>query len=107
MSTKTQKVRPTGSRLLVKRDEAKNTTKGGIVLPEIGKEKPRIGKVVASGPGTINEHTGKLTPPEAKENDRVVFSSYAGTEIKIESEPYLIIEASDVLAIIAGDGDLD
>lgn len=111
MSTGTQtqtkkKVRPTGNRLLVKRDEAKDKTKGGIILPDTSKEKPRLGSVLEAGPGIPNERTGAMVPPEAKPGNKIIFSSYAGTEIKIDGEEFLIIDSGDVLAIIEGATDV-
>lgn len=105
--TKTKaKVRPTGNRLLVKRSEAKDKTKGGIILPDTSKEKPRLGTVLEAGPGVPNERTGAMVPPEAQPGNKIIFSSYAGTEIKIEGEEFLIIESGDVLAIIEDDSDI-
>lgn len=93
------KVKPLGDRILVKRLEAENKTKGGIIIPDTAKEKPREGKVIAVGDGKVDEH-GKRNPLSVKVNDKVLFSSYAGTDIKIEGEEYLIMKEEDVLAII-------
>lgn len=93
------KVRPLGDRMLVQRLEAEEKTKGGIVLPDTAKEKPKEGKVVSVGKGRITDE-GKTIPLNVKEGDRILFSSYAGTDIKIEGEEYLILREEDVLAII-------
>lgn len=93
------KIRPLGDRLLVQRLEAEEKTKGGIVLPDTAKEKPKEGKVVAVGKGKVTDD-GKTIPLNVKEGDRVLFSSYAGTEVKIEGEEFLILKEEDVLGII-------
>lgn len=92
------KVKPLGKRVLIKRCESQ-TTKGGIFLPESAQEKPKHGEVIAVGPGEYNKE-GVLEKPELKEGDKVLFSSYAGTEIKPSSEDeYLIMNENDVLAV--------
>lgn len=93
------KVRPLGDRLLVQRLEAEEKTKGGIVIPDTAKEKPKEGKVISVGKGRITDE-GKTIPLSVKEGDKILFSSYAGSEIKIEGEEYLILKEEDVLAII-------
>jgi len=93
------KVKPLGDRILVKRIEAEERTKGGIVLPDTAKEKPKEGKVEAVGPGKTLEN-GEVGAMSVKEGDRILFSSYAGTEIKIDGEEYLIMKEDDVLAIV-------
>jgi len=93
------KVKPLNDKVLVKRLEAEEVTKGGIVLPDTAKEKPKEGRVLAIGDGKLLE-TGKRAPFQVKVNDRVLFSSYAGTEIKIEGEEFLILSEDDVLAVI-------
>lgn len=93
------KLQPLGDRIVVKRLEAEEKTKGGIVLPDTAKEKPKQGKVVAVGPGRRLEN-GELAKPEVKKGDVVLFESYAGTEVKVEGEDYLILRESDVLAVI-------
>ncbi len=92
-------IRPLGDRILVKRLEAEERTKGGIVLPDTAKEKPQEGKVVAVGSGKLLE-SGKRQPLAVKKGDRILFESYAGTEVKVEGEEYLIIREEDVLAIV-------
>ncbi len=86
-------VRPLGDKIVVKRVEAEEKTKGGIVLPDTAKEKPKEGIVVAVG-------SGKLLEIQVKEKDRVIFTSYAGTEVKIGGEEYLIMNEDDILAVV-------
>jgi chaperonin GroES len=93
------KIRPLNDKLVIKRLEAEEKTKGGIVLPDTAKEKPREGRVVAVGEGKLLD-SGKRSKLQVKENDRVIFSSYAGTEIKINGEEFLILEEGDVLAVV-------
>ena len=95
----TRAVKPLDDRVLIKRLEAEERTSGGIVLPDTAKEKPREGRVVAIGEGKLLD-TGKRSKLQVKENDRVIFSSYAGTEVKVNGEEYLILEENDVLAIV-------
>jgi chaperonin GroES len=90
------KLKPLGNRILVQRSEAK-TTKGGIILPDSAQEKPRQGKVVAVGPGKVDEK-GRVHPMDVKVGDEVLFSSYSGTEYK---EDYLILAEEDLLAVFA------
>ncbi len=91
-------IKPLGDRVVVKVLEEKETTKSGIVLPEAAKEKPQEGEILAVGSGELIE--GKREPLEVKVGDRVIYSKYAGTEIKIDDEEYLILRQSDILAII-------
>ena len=91
------KITPLGDRILVKRLEAEEKTKGGIILPETAKEKPQEGKVEAIGTGKINED-GKVIPLTLKKGDRIIFTSYAGTEVKSAGEDYLLMREDDVLA---------
>ncbi len=92
------KIRPLQDRILVKRIEEEETTKGGIIIPDTAKEKPQEGKVVAVGKGKITDD-GKLQKLDVKKGDRVLFSKYAGTEVNIEDEEHLIIREDDVLGI--------
>lgn len=94
-------VKPLGNRILVKRSSAK-TTKGGIILPDTAKEKPKQGEVVAVGPGKMDEN-GKIQPMDVNKGDVVLFSSYAGTEVKTDEvdAEYLIMSEEDVLGILA------
>ncbi|PMQ00731.1 MAG: co-chaperone GroES [Dictyoglomus sp. NZ13-RE01] len=95
------KLRPIGDRVVVKVLEQEEKTKGGIVLPDTAKEKPQQGKVIAVGSGRILDN-GQKVPLEIKEGDRVIFAKYAGTEVKIEGEEYLILSERDILAVIEG-----
>ena len=91
-------VRPLADRVIVKPIEVEEKTKSGIVLPDTAKEKPQEGEVVAVGPGRYED--GKQVPMNVKEGDRVLFAKYAGTEIKMDGEEYLIMRESDILGII-------
>lgn len=91
-------IKPLGDRIVVKVIEVEEVTKGGIVLPGTAKEKPQQGKVVAVGTGEYID--GKKVELEVKVGDKVLFSKYAGTEVKVDGEEYLILRQSDVLAII-------
>ena len=93
------KIRPLNDKIVVKRLEAEEKTKGGIVLPETAKEKPKEGKVISVGQGKMLDN-GSRASLTVKENDRVIFSSYAGTEIKLSGEEFLILSEDDVLAIV-------
>ena len=93
------KVRPLGDKILVKRVEAESKTKGGIVLPDAAKEKPAEGKVLAVGEGKLLE-TGKRAEFQVKKGDRVLFSSYAGSEIIVDGDELLVMSEEDVLAIL-------
>ena len=93
------KVRPLGEKVLVKRLEAEEKTKGGIVLPDTAKEKPKRGKVVAVGEGKLLDD-GKRSPMQVKKGDEVIFTSYAGTEVKIDGNEYMIMDESDILAVV-------
>ncbi|MCD6107694.1 MAG: co-chaperone GroES [Caldisericaceae bacterium] len=93
------KIEPIGDRLVVQIEESEEKTKSGIVLPDTAKEKPQKGKVVAIGSGKILD-SGKKVPLEVKKGDIVIFSKYAGTEVKLEEEKYLILSENDILAIL-------
>ena len=93
-------VRPLGDKILIKRAEAETKTDAGIFLPESAKDKPKEGKVVALGSGRLNKDTGKYIPFTVKKGDRVIFTSYAGTEIKIGDEDILIVTEDDILGVI-------
>ncbi len=93
------KIRPLQDRIIVKRIEGEEKTKGGIIIPDSAKEKPMEGKVIAVGPGKLNEK-GTRVAPEVKAGDIVLFGKYAGTEIKIENEEHLILREDDILGII-------
>ena len=93
------KMRPLNDKIVVKRLEAESKTKGGIVLPDTAKEKPKEGVVVSVGSGKLLEN-GSRAQFQVKEKDRIIFSSYAGTEVKVEGEEYLVLSEDDVLAVI-------
>lgn len=92
-------IQPLGDKIVVKRLEAAEVTKGGIVLPDSAKEKPKEGKIIAVGPGKICDD-GKRGAMQLKKGDRVLFTSYAGTEVKYDGEDYLIMSEDDVLAVV-------
>ena len=94
-------VKPLGDKILVKRLEVQEITKGGIVLPDSAKEKPKEGKVVEVGPGKVTDD-GSRGQMQLKKGDRILFTSYAGTEIKVDGEEYLIMAEDDVLAVVEG-----
>jgi chaperonin GroES len=93
------KLRPLQDRILVRRVEEEEKTKGGIIIPDTAKEKPAEGKVVEVGKGKLDE-SGKRIALEVKKGDRILFGKYSGTEVKIEGEEYLIMREEDVLGII-------
>jgi chaperonin GroES len=93
------KVEPLNDKIVVKRLEAESTTAGGIVLPDSAKEKPKQGRVISLGDGKLLEN-GKRAKFQVKEGDRVLFTSYAGSDVKIGNEEYLIMTEDDILAII-------
>ena len=93
-------IRPLGDRLVVKALEEEQRTKSGIVLPDTAKEKPQQGKVLAVGKGAFIENSKERRPMDVREGDTIIFSKYAGTEVKIEGEEYLILRETDVLAIV-------
>jgi chaperonin GroES len=91
--------RPLHDRIVVKRIEGEEKTKGGIIIPDTAKEKPQEGKVVAVGPGARDE-SGKLVPLDVKAGDRVLFGNWSGTEVKIDGQDLLIRKESDILGIV-------
>jgi len=94
------KIRPLGDRVLIKREEeADEKSAGGIIIPDTAKEKPQRGKIIAVGNGALNEK-GERIPMEVKVGDAVLFSKYAGNEIKIDSDELLIVRESEILGII-------
>ena len=93
------KTKPIGEKILVKRFDALEKTTGGIVLPDAAKEKPKEGKIIALGDGKLLD-SGERAKFQVKKGDRVVFTSYAGTEIDIDGEEYLLMSEDDILAII-------
>ena len=95
------KIRPLQDRVIVKRLEEEEKTKGGIIIPDTAKEKPQEGKVIAVGKGKMTED-GKVIPLDVKVGDRILFGKYSGTEIKIDGEEHLIMREEDILGIIEG-----
>jgi chaperonin GroES len=94
------KFRPLHDRVVVKRIEAEEKSKGGIIIPDTAKEKPQEGEVVAVGPGDRDEN-GKLIPIELKSGDRVLFGKWSGTEVKLDGDELLIMKESDIMGVIA------
>ena len=93
------KLTPLHDRILVKRIEEAETTRGGIIIPDSAKDKPQEGEVIAVGKGKSNEE-GKVRPLDVKEGDRILFGKYSGTEIKIDGEEFLIMREEEVLGIL-------
>ena len=92
--------RPLGDRVLVRRVEEEEKTKGGIIIPDTAKEKPQEGEVLAVGPGARDDN-GKIQPLDVKVGDRILFGKWSGTEVKLDGEDLLIMKESDVLGVIA------
>src|SRR5262245_53239689 len=92
-------VRPLHDRVLIKRVEEKEVVKGGIIIPDTAKEKPMEGEVVAVGPGKTGDD-GKRSPMDVKKGDRILFGKYAGTEIKIDEQDYVIMREEEILAVL-------
>ncbi|MBI1382693.1 MAG: co-chaperone GroES [Planctomycetaceae bacterium] len=106
MATKTKsaskvQIRPLGDRVLVQRVEAEEKTAGGILLPESAKEKPKEGRIIAVGEGRTLD-SGERSKFSVKAGDRILFSSYAGTEVKYQGDEYLIMREDDILGVIEG-----
>jgi chaperonin GroES len=93
------KIRPMNDRILVVRVEEEKKTAGGIIIPDTAKEKPQEGKIVAAGPGKMGDD-GKRIPMELKKGDRILFSKYAGTEIKIDGVEHIFMREDDILGIL-------
>jgi chaperonin GroES len=93
------KIRPLQDRVIVKRVDEQEKSKGGIIIPDTAKEKPQEGQVVAVGKGKVNDD-GKLTPLDVKVNDRILFGKYSGTEINFDGEEHLIMREDDILGVI-------
>ncbi len=91
--------RPLGDRVLIKRVEEEQKTKGGIIIPDTAKEKPQEGEVIAVGPGTRDDH-GKINALDVKKGDRILFGKWSGTEVKINGEDLLIMKESDILGVL-------
>jgi len=92
------KVKPLGARVLLKEIESEETTKSGIVLPSNAKEKPYVAEVIETGPGEVKD--GKEIKVTVKKGDRVLYSKYAGTEVKLDNEKFLLVKQDDILAVI-------
>lgn len=92
-------IRPLGDKVIVKRVEAEEKTAGGIVLPDSAKEKPKRGVILAVGDGKLLDD-GTRSPLQVRKNDEVIFTSYAGTEIKVGGEEYMIMDESDILGVL-------
>jgi chaperonin GroES len=93
------KIRPLNDRILVKRLEEEEKTAGGIIIPDSAKEKPAEGEIVAVGPGKLND-AGKRVAMDVKQGDRILFSKYGGTDVKLDGEDYLIMREDDILGVI-------
>ena len=93
------KLKPLDDRIVIKQSEAEEKTAGGIILPDTAKEKPQIGKIVATGPGKLLDN-GKRAQMSVKKKDKVIYAKYLGNEIEIDGEKYVILRESDVLGIV-------
>ena len=94
-------LQPLEDRIVVKPSEEEETTASGLVIPDTAKERPQEGEVIAVGPGRFNEDGDERVPMDVKVGDKVIYSKYGGTEVKIEGDEYLILSARDVLAIVS------
>ena len=92
-------LKPLGDRLIIKRQDAQEKTKSGLVLPDTAKEKPQEGKVIAVGPGKLLDD-GSVKTLEVKNGDKVLYGKYSGTEVRVQEEDYLILREDDILAIV-------
>ena len=95
------KFTPLHDRILVRRVEEADTTRGGIIIPDSAKDKPQEGEVISTGKGKISEE-GKVRPLDVKEGDRILFGKYSGTEIKIDGEDFIIMREEEVLGVLVG-----
>jgi chaperonin GroES len=95
------KFTPLHDRILVRRVEEADTTRGGIIIPDSAKDKPQEGEVISAGKGKISEE-GKVRPLDVKEGDRILFGKYSGTEIKIDGEDFIIMREEEVLGVLSG-----
>ena len=93
------KIRPLQDRVIVKRVQEEEKTKGGIIIPDTAKEKPQEGKVIAVGKGKVNDD-GKLTPLDVKVGDKILYGKYSGSEIKLNGDEHLIMREDDILGIV-------
>ena len=94
------KLQPLDDRIVVRPSEAEEKTASGLVIPDTAKEKPQQGEVLAAGPGRRAENTGELIPLDVKVGDKVVYSKYGGTEIKVSGEEYIILRGDDILGVL-------
>lgn len=94
------KVKPLGDKILVKRDSKLDKTESGLYLPEAAKDTPKTGRIEAVGQGRLNKESGEYLPFSVKKGDRILFSSYSGTEVKIDGQELLIMSEEDILAIV-------
>jgi chaperonin GroES len=94
--------RPLGDRVLVKRVEEEEKTRGGIIIPDTAKEKPQEGEVIAVGPGARDD-SGKIQPLDVKSGDRILFGKWSGTEVKLDGQDLLIMKESDILGVLDAD----
>ena len=92
--------RPLGDRVLIKRVEEEEKTKGGIIIPDTAKEKPQEGEVIAPGPGARDDN-GKIQPLDVKAGDKILFGKWSGTEVKLDGEDLLIMKESDILGVVS------
>jgi chaperonin GroES len=95
------KFRPLHDRVVVRRIEGEEKTKGGIIIPDTAKEKPQEGEIIAAGPGARDD-SGKLVPLDVKSGDRILFGKWSGTEVKIDGEELLIMKESDIMGVVEG-----
>jgi chaperonin GroES len=93
------KLRPLEDRVVIKQSDAEEKTTGGIILPDTAKEKPHIGKVIATGPGKVLDN-GNLSKMSVKKNDKVIYAKYMGNEVEIDGEKYVILQETDILGIV-------
>jgi chaperonin GroES len=93
------KLRPLDDRIVIKQSDAEEKTSGGIILPETAKEKPQIGKIVATGPGKLLDN-GKRNKISVKKNDEVIYAKYMGSEVEIDGEKFVVLHETDVLGIV-------
>ena len=93
------KLRPLDDRIVIQQSDAEEKTTGGIILPDTAKEKPQIGKIIATGPGKLLDD-GKRAKMSVKEKDEVIYAKYIGSEVEIEGEKYVILQESDILGIV-------
>ena len=93
------KLRPLDDRIIIKQSDAEEKTTGGIYLPDTAKEKPQVGKIIATGPGKLLDN-GKRSKMSVKKSDKVIYAKYIGNEVEIDGEKYVILQESDILGIV-------